>query len=68
MPGNWIQDEPEQEVQLNPDISNVRAAETSVIRNTSYERCHIISLWALRKKRTLRAVIINFNPMKTCRL
>jgi hypothetical protein len=63
MPGSWIQDEPEQEVQLKPDISNVRAVETSVIRNTSAA----ISLWTLKKREPSRAVIINFNPMKTCR-
>jgi hypothetical protein len=50
MPGSWIQDEPEQEMQLKPDISNVQAVETSVIRNASAA----ISLWVLRKKRTLQ--------------
>jgi hypothetical protein len=50
MPGSWSQDEPEQEVQLKPDISNVQAAEASAIPNTSAA----ISLWALRKKRTIQ--------------
>jgi len=61
MPSSWIQDEPEQEMQLKPDISNVRAVETSVIRALPYR-------YGLSEKREpSRAVIINSNPMKICR-
>jgi hypothetical protein len=58
MPGSWIQDEPEQEVQLKPDISNVRAVETSVIRNTSAA----ISLWALKKENPPGQLLLTLTP------
>ena len=61
MPGNWIQDEPGQEVQLKPDTSNIRAAETSVIRNTNYERCHIV-MGSQKKENPSGQLLLTLTP------